>query len=75
VQADGTFRIGTYEDDDGALPGKYRVALTPPEPPLDAPRPKPIIDARYGDLDKSGLTADIKAENNVLEIKVERLKK
>src|SRR5688572_27192887 len=55
VQADGGFTIGTYENDDGALPGTYRVALTPPEPPLDAPRPRLIIDSKYSDLDKSGL--------------------
>lgn len=75
VQADGTFRIGTYDNDDGALPGTYRVSLSPPTPPIDQPAPKPIIDGKYGHMDKSGLTANIKAERNVVELKVERLKK
>ena len=75
VGADGTFRIGTFEDDDGAMPGNYRVALTPPAPPVDEPPPATIIDKKYGDLDSSGLQAEIKPEDNVIELKVERLKK
>src|SRR5581483_9851663 len=30
VQPDGTFRVGTFKDNDGAVPGKHRVALSPP---------------------------------------------
>ena len=74
VQADGSFRVGTYENDDGALPGKYRVSLTPPDPPLDQPAPKPIIDPKYGDFATSGLNAEIKAGSNPITLTVERAK-
>ena len=74
VQPDGTFTIGTFEDDDGALPGKYRVAITPPEPPVDAPPPKPIIPRTYGDLQKSGLEMEVKPEDNDITLTVQRLK-
>jgi hypothetical protein len=35
----GTFRLSTYEPNDGALPGKYKVVVQPPTPAApDAPR-------------------------------------
>src|SRR5262245_20836831 len=47
VQADGTFRMGMYKMDDGAVAGKHRVALTPPLEEEGKPRPKKLFDARY----------------------------
>ncbi len=31
IQADGTYRLGSLKKDDGAIPGKYQVSLSPPE--------------------------------------------
>jgi hypothetical protein len=31
IEADGTYRLGTWKKDDGALPGKYEVSVSPPE--------------------------------------------
>jgi hypothetical protein len=31
IQADGTYRLGSLKQDDGALPGKYDVTVAPPE--------------------------------------------
>jgi hypothetical protein len=31
IQADGTYRLGSLKKDDGALPGKYQVTVSPPE--------------------------------------------
>jgi hypothetical protein len=74
VQPDGTFKVGTYDVEDGALPGKYKVAITPPEAPIDAPPPKPIISPKYGDLNNSGLEAEIGSDPANLTLQVERLK-
>lgn len=74
VQPDGSFKVGTYDVEDGALPGKYKVALTPPEPPTDAPPPKRIIPSKYGDLNASGLEIEVKPDDNKVTVQVERLK-
>jgi hypothetical protein len=73
VQPDGTFRLGTYEHDDGALPGKYRVSIAPLLPIGDAAPPKAVIDPKYGQLDSSGLEATIEPKSNALTLTVERL--
>jgi hypothetical protein len=31
IEADGTYRLGTLKKHDGAVPGKYRVTVSPPE--------------------------------------------
>jgi hypothetical protein len=31
IQADGTYSLGSLTKDDGAIPGKYQVTLSPPE--------------------------------------------
>jgi hypothetical protein len=31
IQADGTYRLGSLTKDDGAIPGKYQVTVSPPE--------------------------------------------
>lgn len=74
VRPDGTFQVGTNAPDDGALPGKYRVSLTPPEPPLDQPAPKPIIDPKYSKTSTSGLEVEIKPGVNPVTLTVERAK-
>jgi hypothetical protein len=74
VQPDGSFRVGTFENDDGAMPGKYKVSLTPPDPPLDQPVPPPIIDPKYSNVETSGLTVEIKPGDNPVTLTVERAK-
>jgi hypothetical protein len=33
IQTDGTYRLGSFKKDDGAIPGKYQVTVSPPETP------------------------------------------
>jgi hypothetical protein len=74
VQPDGTFRVSTYREGDGAVPGKHRVALTPPLPQGDRPIPPPILPPRYGDLKTSGLEIEVKkGQANPARLEVERL--
>lgn len=74
VQPDGTFRVGTQEVDDGAKPGKYKVSLTPPDPPLDQPAPKPIIDPKYSSMATTDLEVEVTAGSNEVTLTVERAK-
>lgn len=72
IQADGTFKITTFSPDDGAIIGSHRVSITPPEPPPDAPLPKPILDPKYQNHTTSGLTVEIKPGTNNVEFELER---
>jgi len=73
VQPDGSFQLSTVGDNDGALPGSYKVALTPPvSADPDKPPPKPVIAARYNAPETSGLTIEVKPGRNTPELTVER---
>ena len=72
IQADGTFKITTVTANDGALIGNHRISITPPEPPPDAPLPKPLIHPKYNDYATSGLTAEIKPGPNNIDLELER---
>lgn len=75
IQSDGTFRVGTFENDDGAMAGKHQVAISAPLPPLDAPAPPRLIDKKYGDMSTSGLAVEIKPGTNEVTLTVERAKR
>jgi hypothetical protein len=72
IMADGSFTISTFAENDGAVPGKHRVAISPPAPELDKPAPKSKINKRYSDFETSGLQLEVKSEPNDLVIELER---
>lgn len=72
VQPDGSFTLSTLAENDGAIVGKHRVALGPPQPELDMPVPRPLIPDRYGGFETSGLEIEVKPEPNNVTIEVER---
>ena len=58
IGEDGTFELGTYETDDGAIEGRHLVAIDPPLPTdfnPDAGPPPDVIHRRYRQHDTSGL--------------------
>lgn len=69
--------MGTYETDDGVIPGEYKVMIVAmtsqggsglPEDALEGNSGVvSVIPEHYGDLEKSGLRIDVKSdeENNV----------
>jgi len=81
--SDGKFKLTTYQTDDGAPAGRYKVSIawTPPKAPPSTsdpakatggvPSKAPEADrlhGKYGDPKTSGLTAEIKADGpNKLE--------
>jgi hypothetical protein len=73
VAADGKFKITTYTLDDGAIPGRHRVAITPPDPLPDGPPPKMHVPQRYRSFETSGLTIDVKPGQKNVELELERV--
>ncbi len=71
VEADGTFRIGTYQPGDGVVPGRHRVAICPPPSEADQPPPPPAIPLKYANFDTSGLQVDILPGVNKITLTVE----
>ena len=75
VQADGTFELGTYASNDGAVPGTHKVAVVAREPSADsspeAPLGKLLVPVKYTDPVTSQLTIEVKASGDnhpVLEL-------
>ena len=71
VQADGTFQLTTFTENDGAVPGKHRVAVSAPQPTLDVPVPRSILDKRYAAFETSGLETVVKAGANELVLELD----
>jgi hypothetical protein len=73
IEADGTFRASTHKEGDGAPPGDYRVAITPPDE-LEPGRPRPLpYDRRFKTFETSGLEYTVKeGRNEFFTITVEK---
>lgn len=71
VQADGTFRIGTFADGDGAPAGEYRVTITWPESRAEPDGVEIAsgdrLKGRFNDPAKSKWTIQVREGSNVLE--------
>ena len=72
IAADGTFKISTFEQNDGAVPGKHKVAITPPVQNGDGPAAKPLISSKYGDLGTSGLIINVEAGKPDVKLEVSK---
>lgn len=62
IGMDGTFTLGTYEEDDGAVAGKHRVAIAPAMDMTidrDEVRPPKLIHDRFRDVETSGLEFEV----------------
>jgi hypothetical protein len=72
VNREGIYEMGTYEEDDGVIPGDYKVMITAltssggsglPEDTVKAnAEPVSVIPEWYGDLEKSGLLVTVTAD-------------
>ena len=77
IESDGTFRMGGASPGDGALPGSYKVLITPPSlSDFEKGQGKrPALGGKYGSFESSGLTLDVKpGQKNDLQVKVVRPK-
>ena len=76
IAEDGSFTLGTYEGDDGAIAGSHLVAIDPPMPenynPDDGPAPR-IIHPRFQRHRSSGLMFEVTSgEPNEVTLEVSR---
>lgn len=68
LQPDGSYALSTYEAGDGAIPGKYEVAVVSVEKPPSVEefaagaKVKPALPEKYATPRTSGLTATVPAE-------------
>lgn len=77
IEADGTFEMGTYDLDDGAVIGQHKVMITAITAPGGSGLPEDVIDGDgapvwvipefYGNLEKSGLVVDVKSGENEVD--------
>ncbi len=77
IGTDGSFEMGTYDDDDGAVLGEHKVMITAFTAPGGSGLPEDVIDGDgapvsvipdfYGDLEKSGLKVDVKSGENTID--------
>lgn len=74
IDASGKFQLSTNATNDGAYPGKHRVALTPPIPFGDAPPAPNVIAAKYQDLKTSDLEMTVDAKATAVTLEVEPAK-
>jgi len=72
VKPDGTFQISTYRPGDGAVPGRHRVAISPPPLLADEQPAPPAIPLKYVSFQTSGLEVQIKPGPNEVTLTVER---
>ena len=73
IGPDGTFRLTTYTNGDGAVIGKHRVRITcfesqrpdapPPDPNVEPGTGKSLIPTKYAVFATSGLEREVQAEN------------
>jgi hypothetical protein len=65
--AEGAFRLGTYEEGDGAPAGRYKATLFWPEKPPGPERPVDLLQGRYNDASRSELDVTIAEGENALK--------
>jgi hypothetical protein len=73
IQADGTFKLGTYKNTDGAMEGEYRVLIAPPPLPEEGKRLRSPIHAKYQSLESTPLKFTVTRDRhkNSFNIEVE----
>ena len=78
INPDGSYTLGTYYMNDGAILGKFKVMITAfTQPKGGTGLPEDAINGNtasvslipeiYGDLEKSGLTATVEDKDNVID--------
>jgi hypothetical protein len=80
IAADGRYSMGTYTETDGAILGTHKVMITALKAPEGAGLPEDVrkgnaaplsvIPEIYGDLEKSGLIADVKESGNQINFEL-----
>jgi hypothetical protein len=72
IRADGSFRLGTFKTNDGAVPGRHRVLVTPPMPNSQREAMEPPIHPRFATYETSELEFTVEPGKNTFTIEVDR---
>jgi len=76
IQDDGTFRLSTFEEGDGAVGGMHQVLVRAQRDSAVYRQtgriPKPVIDSRFERYETSGLECTVEDGDNDLTLVVER---
>jgi hypothetical protein len=72
IDADGRFELSTEKPGDGALPGKHKVLIVPPEGDSPEARRKHSLDPKYSRYETSGLEATVEEKTNEITLTVDR---
>ena len=76
IESDGSFRLSTYDQGDGAVAGPHRAAVSPAMDMTvdrDEVRMPLVVHPRYTDIDRSGLEFEVSSEGpNEFEVQVSR---
>ena len=68
IQDDGTFRLSTFDEGDGAVAGKHRVIVIAKRDAADWVErgivPRPVIDPRFEDYETSALGFTVEPDGN-----------
>lgn len=72
IGPDGTFTMTTPDEGDGAVLGTYAVMISAGERDSDSEEASlvPLIPRKYGSDQTSGLTAEVKEGDNVVDLKL-----
>ena len=77
IGPDGKYTLTTFKPGDGAVLGPHKVMVMAfdeepkaKNPDLAGSHPNTMIPEKYNDYNKSGLTADVKAEPNTIHLEL-----
>jgi hypothetical protein len=74
IGPEGTFRLSTFRQGDGALPGPYRVVVSPPPPggASEAGPPPLLLDPCFSDPNTSDIQVTVEPRKNQVTIPVRK---
>jgi len=70
IDQQGSFVLGTYELDDGAVAGKHKVAIIQPASESGDYNPREIVDRRYESIETTDLEVTIEPAPNEIVLKL-----
>ena len=72
IDSDGRYRLSTFGEEDGAVAGRDRVAVSGKEPVLtsEADSPPPALPQKYSSVETSGLAYEVVEGHNQIDIEL-----
>lgn len=74
LDENGTFVVKTFGEQEGTVPGKYKISINPSWPtarPKDAvAQAKRVVPRKYWSGDTTDIVREVKTEDNVFEISI-----